>query len=94
MILLLFLVMKFEKTDPIKASTSDGNLSDNSCTIFIDAEKEVIVANTAEFGAMTVLFSQLLGQNENSLFFKIDINRKLKLQFDDIKTAEKNWEND
>uniref|UniRef100_A0A914YUM1 Uncharacterized protein n=1 Tax=Panagrolaimus superbus TaxID=310955 RepID=A0A914YUM1_9BILA len=85
MILLLFL----EKTDPIKASTSDGNLSDNSCTIFIDAEKEVIVVNTAEFGAMTVLFAQLLGQKENSLFFKIDINRKLKLQFDDINTAEK-----
>uniref|UniRef100_A0AC34GST2 Uncharacterized protein n=1 Tax=Panagrolaimus sp. ES5 TaxID=591445 RepID=A0AC34GST2_9BILA len=78
-----------EKTDPIKASTSDGSLSDNSCTIFIDIEKEVIVVTATGFESMKVSFSQFMAQKDTSLFFKLGADSKLKLQFDDTKTAEK-----
>uniref|UniRef100_A0A914R3X6 Uncharacterized protein n=1 Tax=Panagrolaimus davidi TaxID=227884 RepID=A0A914R3X6_9BILA len=79
-----------DKIKLVQFSTSNQNESVQSCKIFIDVEKEVIVVTPPKKAKPVELpFSQLSSMKSNVLIFKLDSGQKFNLYFTENKIATK-----
>uniref|UniRef100_A0A914PMN5 Uncharacterized protein n=1 Tax=Panagrolaimus davidi TaxID=227884 RepID=A0A914PMN5_9BILA len=79
-----------DKNKVVQFFTSNQNESVQSCTIFIDVEKEVIVVKPPKKAKPVELpFSQLSSTKSKVLIFKLDNGQKFKLYFSEDKIATK-----
>uniref|UniRef100_A0A914P5J5 Uncharacterized protein n=1 Tax=Panagrolaimus davidi TaxID=227884 RepID=A0A914P5J5_9BILA len=79
-----------DKNKLVQFSMSNQNESVQSCEIFIDVEKEVIVVTPPKKTKLAELpFSQLSSMKSNILIFKLNNGQKFKLYFTENKIATK-----
>uniref|UniRef100_A0AC35H0J0 Uncharacterized protein n=1 Tax=Panagrolaimus sp. PS1159 TaxID=55785 RepID=A0AC35H0J0_9BILA len=77
-----------DKNKPVQFSTSNQNESVQSCKIFIDVEKEVIVVTPSKKAKPVELpFSQLSSMKLEVIIFKLDNGQKFKFYFSENKIA-------